>query len=162
VPRPDGEALTLSSFEPEDAAILVEADQDPEHRLRFDFPADFTPSLRHSQEVIARWDAQRISGERFAWAVRSVATGELFGGVELRPLGGGTANLSYWTAPRHRCRGIASRAVSLACRAAFTELGFRSLRVLADPDNIASQRVALRNGFLETGRSEGRILYVWP
>jgi RimJ/RimL family protein N-acetyltransferase len=157
--RTDG-IVTLSPFQPTDAPVLFEADHDPEHRRRFDFPEDFTPSLQHSKEVIARWETQRTAGERFPYAVRSVAAGELLGGVELRPLGDRIANLSYWTVARHRRRGVACRAVSLACRLAFVDLGVRSLRVLADPDNTGSRRVAVRNGFREAGLSDGRICYV--
>jgi RimJ/RimL family protein N-acetyltransferase len=152
--------VTLSPFRPTDAPVLFEVDHDPEHRRRFDFPDDFTPSLRHSQQVIARWESQRAAGERFPYAVRSAAAGEILGGVELRPLGDRVANLSYWTVPRHRRRGVASRAVSLACRLAFLDFGFRTIRVLADADNIGSRRVAVRNGFHEVGLSEGRICYV--
>jgi RimJ/RimL family protein N-acetyltransferase len=39
-------------------------------------------------------------------------------------------------------------------------LGVRTLRVLADPDNTGSRRVAVRNGFHEAGLSDGRICYV--
>jgi RimJ/RimL family protein N-acetyltransferase len=152
--------VTLTPYQPADAPVLFEAAHDPEHRRRFDFPADFTPSLQHSLEVIAGWERQRLAGERFAYAVRSAADGEVLGGVELRPLGDGTANVSYWTAARHRRRGVASRAVSLLCRVAFLDMGFRSLRIVADPDNVASQRVALRNGFREAGTAEGRLCYV--
>jgi RimJ/RimL family protein N-acetyltransferase len=152
--------VTLSAFQATDAAVLLEGDQDPEHRRRFDFPPDFVPSLRHSREVIARWDAERAAGERFPYAVRSVASGALFGGVEILPLDDRTANLSYWTYPPHRRRGVASRAVSLACRIAFLDMGFRALRIVADSDNLASRRVALQNGFRETGFLEGRVCHV--
>ena len=138
---------------------MVEADADAEHRRRFDFPEDFVPSLHHSQKVIARWEGERLAGIRFAFAVRSVASGELLGGCELRPLGNGDANLSYWTYPRHRGRGVASRAVALACEIAVAEFDFRALEIVVDADNIASRKVATRNGFREAGERDGRILY---
>jgi RimJ/RimL family protein N-acetyltransferase len=152
--------IVLSLFDRADAATLLEADSDPEHRRRFDFPDDFRPSLRHSEEVIARWEHERLAGKRFPYAVRSVTTGELLGGVELRPLGDGTANLSYWTSPRHRRRGVAARAVSLMCRVAFQELGFSSLQALVEEDNVASRRVVDRNGFREVSVQDGWVCYV--
>ncbi len=154
----DGVVL-LTGYEPADASVLADADADPEHRRRFEFPEGFTPSLRHSLEVIARWKAERTAGTRFAYAVRDV-TGQLLGGVEILPVGNDTANLSYWTAPAHRRHGIASRAVALACRIAFADLRFRCLRVVVDPDNVASRRVAVRNGFREVGTEGGRVGYV--
>jgi RimJ/RimL family protein N-acetyltransferase len=152
--------VSLDFFAPSDALVLREVDGDAEHRLRFDFPDGFVPSLEHSESVIARWQEERIAGTRFAFAVRSVAGGELLGGCELRPLGNAAANLSYWTYPRHRRRGVASRAVALACDVARTELRLRVVQVAADPDNIGSRQVAARNGFKEFGEQDGKVLYI--
>lgn len=158
VPKRSDGVITLTLFAPSDAPVLLEADGDAEHRRRFDFPDGFVPSLRHSQRVIARWERERRAGERFTFAVRSVADGELLGGCELRPLGNGAANLSYWTYPRHRRRGVASMAVTLVCELALAELDFRSLQIVTDPDNIPSRRVATRNGFEEAGEQDGRMI----
>lgn len=157
---PGDGVVVLGFFRPGDAAVMCEGDQDPEHQRRFEFPGDFVPSLRHSRDVISRWERERAAGERFSFAVRDAGTGELLGGCELRPLGGGTANLSYWTYPAHRSRGVASRAVALACEIAFRQFHFRRLEVLTDPDNAVSRRVALRNGFSEAGVRDGRVLHV--
>jgi RimJ/RimL family protein N-acetyltransferase len=151
--------VILTFFEPADAPVMVEADGDAEHRRRFEFPADFVPSLQHSQNVIARWEAERLAGVRFAFAVRSVTGGELLGGCELRPLGNRAANVSYWTYPQYRRRGVALRAVALACRAASAGFDFQSLQIVADADNFPSRQVASRNGFKEVGERDGRILY---
>ncbi len=158
--QPSDGVVTLAFFVPSDASVLCDGDRDFEHRRRFEFPDDFVPSLQHSEDVVARWEQERLAGKRFALAVRNAATDELLGGCELRPLKGESANLSYWTYPAHRCRGVASRAVALACHVAFEELSFRRLEILTDPDNVGSRRVALRNGFKEVGVREGRVLYV--
>jgi len=152
--------VTLTFFARPDAAVLCEADHDPEHRRRFDFPDTFVPSLEHSERAIARWEQERLAGKRFTFAVRSADTGVLLGGCELRPLGNETANLSYWTYPAHRRRGVASRAVALACDLAFERFGFRRLEVVTDPDNSGSRRVAANNRFREAGEREGRILHI--
>lgn len=152
--------LVLGVFVAADAPVLCAGDHDPEHRRRFDFPDDFVPSLAHAEQVIARWDAERRAGTRFPFAVRTADTGELLGGVELQPLGEGVANLSYWTYPAHRGKGVASRAIALAVEVAFTERGLTCLEVIAAPDNHASRRAALRNGFQEAGLREGQLLYL--
>ena len=136
--------IVLTFFTPSDAPVLFEADGDAEHRRRFDFPDDFVPSLRHSENVIARWELERIASIRFAFAVRSVANGELLGGCELRPLGSGAASLSYWTYPQHRCRGVASRAATLACELTVAEFFdfrrlHRSSRILITFRRVKSQ-----------------------
>ena len=152
--------LILDDFVPADAPVLYEADHDPEHRGRFEFPDDFVPSLEHSEAVIARWAEERRTGVRFPFAVRDAASGTLVGGCELRPLGEGAANISYWTYPPHRGRGIASEAVRQACAVGFTDLGFRRIELSADLDNLGSRRVAVRNGFREVGVRDGRMLHV--
>ena len=157
--RSDG-VVRLARFVPADAPVLFVADADPEHRRRFDIPDDFVPSLAHAQAVISRWEQEYRSGRSFPFAVRSAVTGELLGGCELRPLDAATANLSYWTYPAYRRRGIAVRASVLVCGAAFDELGFRRIEVLIDVDNIASRKVAQRSGFREVGQREGRVLHV--
>src|SRR5262245_14686165 len=159
VPLPSDGVVTLSLFRPGDAAVLRDGDHDPEHRRRFDFPDDFVPSLRHSQDVISRWEHERGANARFAFAVRDAETGELLGGCELLPLGKESANLSYWTYPTHRLRGVASRAVALVCQVAFQQFRFRRLEVVTDTDNSSSSRVALRNGFKDAGLRDGRVLY---
>jgi len=152
--------LVLDTFVPDDAAVLCEVDRDPEHRRRFEFPEDFTPSLEHSKKVIARWDEERRAGTRFTFAIRERVTKQLLGGCELLPRGDGSANLSYWTLPSHRRRRVASHGVGLVRALALREFGLRCLEVVVDPDNIGSQKVARRNGFREAGMREGRLLYV--
>jgi lincosamide nucleotidyltransferase A/C/D/E len=158
--QPGDGVVTLTFYERRDAPMLCEADHDPEHRGRFDFPDTFVPSVEHSENVIARWERERHAGTRFAFAVRSAGTGELLGGCELRPLGDGAANLSYWTCAAHRRRGVASRAVALACNLASERFGFRRLEVVIDRDNTGSRRVAANNRFIEAGEREGRVLHV--
>lgn len=157
---PSDGVVTLSLFVPGDAPMLRAADDDQEHRRRFEFPDDFVSSLQHSLEVVARWEQERIAGTRFPFAVRDAVTNTLLGGCEIKPLPAGAANLSYWTYPGHRGRGVASRAVALACRLAFEELGLKRLEIVADLDNAASRRVAVRNGFRTVGVRDGRVLFI--
>lgn len=156
--------ITLTPFQPADAPILFAADHDPEMRLRFEFPPAFVPSLEHTLAVIARWARERAAGERFPFAVRTVAdraaASVLVGGCELWPRGDGVANVSYWTYPAHRRAGYATRAVALLCDAAFGEGGFTRLEIVTDPDHVASRRIALRCGFAEAGMRDGRVLHV--
>jgi len=158
LPRDDSVVLTF--FRVSDAAALRDLDADPEHRRRFEFPEDFVPSLEHAERVVAVWTRARDEGGPFVFAVRAVADGELLGGCEIRLLAQHGANLSYFTLPQHRARGVASRAVALACQIANASLGVQRLEIVVDPDNVASRRVALRNGFQETGMRNGRILHV--
>jgi RimJ/RimL family protein N-acetyltransferase len=157
---PTDGVVVLTPFAAADAPVLRDADRDPEIRLRFGFPDDFVPSIEHSLAVVSRWKRERETSARLTLAVRDSVAGTLLGGCELLPLGSGVANLSYWTYPTHRNRGIASRAVAIAVKLAFTELKMARLEVVVDPDNHYSRKVALNNGFEESGTRGKRILYV--
>jgi RimJ/RimL family protein N-acetyltransferase len=152
--------VILSEFTLADVSVMSLADADPELRRRFDFPEHFVPSLEHSEEVVRRWQRERLAGERYPHAVRAAATLQLLGGCELRPLGQGLANVSYWTYPSHRSRGVASRALALLIRIASDDHGFTSLEAAIDPDNVASRAVAERNGFSLAAQRDGRDVFV--
>ena len=158
LPRDDSVFLTF--FHLSDAAALRDVDADSEHRLRFEFPEEFVPSLEHSEKVISDWTRELTGGGAFVFAVRALADGRLLGGCEIRLLEHCAANLSYFTLPQHRARGVASRAVALVCQIAFVSLGVQRVVIVVDPDNIASRRVAIRNGFREIGVRNGRVLYI--
>ena len=158
--HPTDGVVALTRFVPGDAPTMCEGDKDPELRHRFAFPDGFIPTERHSLEVIAGWEQDWLAGTRFPFAVRDAVTDALLGGCELQPRAAASANLSFWTYPAHRGRGVASRAVALACHVAFGVLGVRRVEILADPDNSASCRVAERNGFRVVGTREGQVLHV--
>jgi RimJ/RimL family protein N-acetyltransferase len=153
-------AVVLDRFTPDDAAALREVDGDPEHRRRFGFPDGFVPSLEHARAVVARWEEERRAGVRIPFAVRDAATGALLGGCELHSMAGDEAEVSYWTHPRHRGRGVASAALRRVCAWAVARAGVRRLHLEADADNLPSRRVALRCGFREVGEAGGRVRYV--
>ena len=157
--RTDG-IVSLTLFTSSDAPVMYEGDHDLEMRKRFDCPDHFVPSLEHSRNVITRWERERAAGQRFPFAVREASSGALAGGCELRPLGAKSANVSYWTYPAHRRRGVASRAVALLREPAFTEFGINRLEIVVVIDNVGSRRVALCNGFIEVGMREGKVLYI--
>jgi RimJ/RimL family protein N-acetyltransferase len=60
--------------------------------------------------------------------------------------------ISYWLGPGARGRGLATSAVRLLASWAFDELDLARLALLAEPDNVASQRVAERCGFVREAR----------
>jgi len=157
---PGDDRVRLTYFRMSDAAALRDVDSDSEHRLRFEFPEDFVATLEHSQRVISDWTRARDEGGPFVFAVRSAVDGELLGGCEIRLEEDHVANVSYFTRPQHRASGVATRAVALVCQIAQSSLGVRILEIVTDPDNIASRRVAQRNGFHESGMRDGRILHL--
>jgi RimJ/RimL family protein N-acetyltransferase len=75
----------------------------------------------------------------------------------LRDALGTAGEVGYWTHPDTRGRGVMSEAVRLAVRHAFVPrqdggLGRRRLQLDAADGNLASQHIALANGFVQVGR----------
>jgi [ribosomal protein S5]-alanine N-acetyltransferase len=61
--------------------------------------------------------------------------------------------LGYWVSEELNGRGIATAAVARVCEWGFGEAGLHRLEAATLVDNIGSQKVLRRNGFLEIGRS---------
>jgi RimJ/RimL family protein N-acetyltransferase len=58
------------------------------------------------------------------------------------------AEVGYWVAAPCRGRGAATRAVRLVTDWGFAGLGVARVELLAEPENLASQRVAAAAGFV--------------
>ncbi|MFF7442847.1 GNAT family N-acetyltransferase [Streptomyces sp. NPDC008122] len=101
--------------------------------------------VRHCRE---QWDA---AGPLRAFGIRVGAVEALAGTIDLRWAGEGLApgqvNVAYGLHPSWRGRGLATRAVLLACRYAAGE-GARQAVIQVDPRNPASAAVAHRAGFI--------------
>src|SRR4051794_15083710 len=63
----------------------------------------------------------------------------------------GHGELGYWLVAAERGRGLATRALGLAVRWMFEDLGLERAEIVTTPDNAASLAVARRLGFVEEG-----------
>lgn len=63
----------------------------------------------------------------------------------------GVGEVGYWTAPWARGQGVARRAAALLGRWGLDELGLGRIELLADVENLASQRAAEAAGYLREG-----------
>lgn len=79
--------------------------------------------------------------------------GEVLGRFNLVDLENGTADLGYRMAQKAAGRGMATAAVLEICRLAVSEYGLRSMRAATTHDNIASQKVLTRTGFVPVGET---------
>lgn len=66
-------------------------------------------------------------------------------------LSDGRAELSYWVAAPHRGRGIATYALRAAAEWAAGRPDVTEVFLVTHPENVASQRVAVRAGFVADG-----------
>ncbi|GAA3190879.1 GNAT family N-acetyltransferase [Nonomuraea roseoviolacea] len=114
-------------------------------------PATVGAHLRRCEE---QW---RAGGPVHAFGVRVGTPPVLAGTVEVQfdqpYLPAGQVNLAYGLYPRWRGRGIATRAVELACLHA-ASAGATLAVIRVEPENAASAAVAVRAGFAHAGRGE--------
>jgi RimJ/RimL family protein N-acetyltransferase len=134
----------------------------------------FGPSTMSAVETLEfnrnRWlDA---SGPTFAICESSVADKPCVGHVWMNIAAGGEGTIGYWLLPEVRGRGLATRSVQLMAAWAVGAIELDRVRILVEPTNEASQRVAENSGFRRQGvlrdnaRLEGRsidhVQYVMP
>lgn len=61
----------------------------------------------------------------------------------------GVASVGFWIDAEHEGRGLVTQAVAALCEKAFGEYRLRSVQMYAGVDNLRSQRVGARLGFVQ-------------
>ncbi|NMW80301.1 GNAT family N-acetyltransferase [Mobiluncus mulieris] len=151
-----GEQVILDMPRPGDAQEIVSACQDSDIQRFTMVPFSFgLPQAQHFLSVMHQklWDEGGAN-----WLIRAfLGQGNLrfVGTVALRPTGEKKADVGYWIAPESRGQGLMTRALALAVRTAFDNLGFECVTWQANPENLASHRVAWKVGFTFSGVARG-------
>jgi RimJ/RimL family protein N-acetyltransferase len=109
-------------------------------------------SLAETREWIAGWQGDWAAETNAIWAVAEAESGIPLGRAGLKHLdfSNGTADVTYWTVPAVRGKGVAPRAVDAMAAWAF-EAGFQRLSLEHAMSNTASCRVAGKTGFTAEG-----------
>ena len=121
---------------------------------RFSWPQARPYTEADARNYLTGQEEARLRGEELHFALADPRDPSVvLGGGSLYEidLGVGRTAVGYWLAPEARGRGVATAAVRLIARWAFAELGMARLELTCGPDNEASQRVALRCGFVREG-----------
>ncbi|GHH63900.1 hypothetical protein GCM10017673_05510 [Streptosporangium violaceochromogenes] len=138
-------ALHLRPWRPGDAEVVASALRDPEI-LRGAVGPVTEPDER-------AWLARRIDGwadgSSASFAVADATSGGVLGHIRVR-IAGGAGEVGYWTLPEARGRGVASGALGVVARWAFSFLELSRLDLRHAAENVASCRVAGKNGFALT------------
>jgi [ribosomal protein S5]-alanine N-acetyltransferase len=74
-------------------------------------------------------------------------------------LSGKVVEIGYGLVPEYRGKGLGTEAVRLLCDWLFAVATVRAVRAETEPDNLASARVLLKNGFEPIGQSNGLYLF---
>jgi ribosomal-protein-alanine N-acetyltransferase len=80
--------------------------------------------------------------------------GAVLGRFNLVDLEDGTAEVGYRVAQQAAGRGVATATVQELCRLAAAQYGLRTLRAATTYDNVASQKVLVKAGFVPAGPAE--------
>ncbi|MEN3341110.1 MAG: hypothetical protein V7644_514 [Actinomycetota bacterium] len=140
--------LLLRQPRASDLEAVVAACRDPEiPRFIPLVPAPYGEG--DAEEWLAAVGRSWAEGGEATFAVTERRSGALLGVVTVRLRDGGT--VGYWLAPEARGRGVMTAAVRAAVEWARTEHGIHRLFLTTHPDNLASQRVAERAGFVRVG-----------
>jgi ribosomal-protein-alanine N-acetyltransferase len=141
-------------------------------RLRFDHEAAVLTFERENREYFAEWVSDRGDDfyEEFAERHREFLAEQeagicvfhvlvdedetVVGRFNLYNLEDGTADVGYRVAQRVSGHGVATSALRNLCRIAGEEYGLRTLRAATSNENVASQRVLAKAGFVAIGPAE--------
>jgi [ribosomal protein S5]-alanine N-acetyltransferase len=88
---------------------------------------------------------------RYAFYVLVDEDGSVLGRFNLVDLHDGTAELGYRVAEHVAGRGVATATVGELCRLAASRHGLRTIRAATTHDNVASQKVLTKAGFVPVG-----------
>jgi [ribosomal protein S5]-alanine N-acetyltransferase len=151
-----GSDVLLRPWSLDDAQAVMDAYQDEAIQQWHGRRAD---SLAETREWIAGWQGGWAAETDAIWAVAEAASGILLGRAGLKHLefSHGTADVTYWTVPAARGRGLCPRAVDAMAAWAF-EAGFHRLDLEHAMANTASCRVAEKTGFAVEGVRRGAWL----
>ncbi len=135
--------------------------------------------LARDAQALARWDpvrppdyytaaGQRERIERLlcmheageAWPGVVLAGGEVIGRITVQSIlrrAWRKGELGYWIGSPHQGRGHATRATDLVVRFMTSDLGLHRAEAFTQMDNLGSQHVLRRNGFLPCGIAREHI-----
>ncbi|MEV4247103.1 GNAT family N-acetyltransferase [Streptosporangium canum] len=141
--------IVLRALGTDDVEPIARACSDPEiARFIPTVPVPYTrdEALHYLQVAERLWESGGAS-----FAVADAGTGEWLGNIGLKALDPrGNGEIGYLIAPWARGRGVATAAARALTEWAFAH-GVRRMELLADVENLASQRVALAAGFRREG-----------
>lgn len=134
-----------------DLPAIVDAAQDPEISRFTRVPNPYGEA--DARQFQRSTETGMAAGAEFTGVIVDATSGRLLGTLGLHSID--TANrrcsAGYWVAAAQRGRGIARRALALACRFGFEELGLERIEVWIEPANLPSLRVAEAVGFKREG-----------
>jgi len=144
------EKIVASEVRPADVPVIVEACNDEATRRWLPLPDPYT------RELAEGWCATLAPGMREAGTGLVLAVregGRMIANIDAKRVDwrARSCELSYWTAPAARGRGLMPRALRAVAAALIREARFERIELRIAPANTASLRVAEKAGFAREG-----------
>jgi RimJ/RimL family protein N-acetyltransferase len=143
--------LELRPFTLDDVPEVVAACQDPEISRYTAMPSPYTED--HAILWISSHATFWQDGQAAPFAITLGHGGPIAGNVSLARVDWEqrVGFAGYWVALSARNKGVASHALVLLCDWSFGALGLAEVVLHTMPDNVASERVAVKAGFTHAG-----------
>ncbi|WP_369247342.1 GNAT family N-acetyltransferase [Streptomyces sp. R41] len=160
-PELSGHGLRLRLWNPEsdvDIAAYLLGLSDPEFQ-RWNTPLRMIRDLDGARESLRSRIASTADGTGFSFCVMDADTDAILGHIGVNEINHvmSRALVGYWVLPEARGRQVATRALALAARYAFTDLGLYRLELGHALGHEVSCRVAERCGFRYEGTLRGAM-----
>ncbi|AVH58125.1 MULTISPECIES: GNAT family N-acetyltransferase [Streptomyces] len=160
-PELRGHGLRLRSWDAEsdvDVATWLRGLSDPEFQ-RWNTPLKFIRDIDGARESLRARAESAERGTAVAFCVTDADTGTPLGHIGVNDIDyvAGCARVGYWVLPEARGRKVATRALLLAARYAFTDLALHRLELGHAVGHDLSCRVAERCGFAYEGTLRGAM-----
>lgn len=149
------ERLILRPFSYEDGNDFFEIVSNPEN-LPFIFPA-----LEDKNLALATMVEKFMRSPLGNWALVDKVSGRMIGALCFEKLDDRqmTAELSYFLKKDYWSRGLMTEAVKNLVFLAFYEIGLKELTIITHEENVASQMVARKVGFVQVAQYKGSDRY---
>ncbi|WP_105113757.1 GNAT family N-acetyltransferase [Streptococcus suis] len=149
------ERLVLRPFSYEDGENFFEIVSNPEN-LPFIFPA-----LEDKNLALATMVEKFMRSPLGNWALVDKVSGRMIGALCFEKLDDRqmTAELSYFLKKDYWGQGLMTEAVKNLVFLAFYEIGLKELVIITHEENVASQTVARKSGFVQVGQYKGSDRY---
>jgi RimJ/RimL family protein N-acetyltransferase len=150
-PVPADDIVRLRAWTQADIAPAHRAVQDPLIARFTRVPENETED--ELREFVAGLEPARVAGDGLGFVIADAATDEFLGTIALMRFDWQEerCEIGYYLAAWARGRGAATSGTRLLSRWAVTELGMPRVSLHTSTDNLASQRVAERSGFVREG-----------
>lgn len=156
--------LSLVQLQPDQADRLFElTDKNRDYLGKFLPWPPYVKTVEDSRKHIEETLENRVADSTYTYGIEF--DGEIVGDISLRNINdkARSPEIGYWISPDHSGQGLTTKSVQALTSLGLSTLGLDKIIIRADPDNIASNKVAEKAGYTLVGSEteNEKIFNVW-